>query len=121
MNKNKNLVDVDLIHSMLYNDKAYVNEFANASIESFTEFNAGFKQYLLERDMDNLRRAGHKIKPVAQMLHLDPLLEMYEASKTMIDENAPTEKLNKQAKAMDKFCNQVLFEFKLLSDQSIQE
>jgi hypothetical protein len=111
MNTNKQLVDVQLIRNMLYDDDGYVKEFANASIESFTEFRDGFKVHVLERDMDELRRAGHKIKPAALMLNLNPVIEMYETSKKLLENNASTEDLTDLVNEMETFCNRVLYEF----------
>ncbi|MEX0648052.1 MAG: taurine dioxygenase, partial [Balneolaceae bacterium] len=93
-------------------DEEYIREFAGASIESFSEFSEHFKIYLLAREMDNLKRAGHKIKPVAQMLHLEPVMETYEHSKQLLEQNASTEDLADQADKMSDFCNRVIVEFK---------
>lgn len=112
MENNKNLVDVGLIREMLYDDDNYVKEFAQASIQSFSEFKVSFKHSLLGRDLDELRRAGHKIKPVAMMLKLDPVIEMYETSKTYLAENKSTEELANLADSMDSYCDQLLIEFK---------
>jgi hypothetical protein len=115
MNIDAPLVDVELIRKMLYNDEGYVKEFANASIQSFSEFKASFKEFVLSRELDNLRRAGHKIKPAALMLNLNPIIEMYELSKKYIEENASTETLADIVGQMDAYCDQVLYEFKELT------
>jgi len=114
MTKNNNLVDVGIIRKMLYDEDAYVKEFSQASIQSFSEFKSNFKESLLSRDIEALRRAGHKIKPVAMMLNLDPVINMYEKSKTYIEENRSTEELADLANEMDLYCNQILSEFKEL-------
>lgn len=114
MGKQDQLVDVELIREMLYDDDGYVKEFANASIQSFGEFQKHFKESLLKREMDDLRRAGHKIKPVAMMLNLDQLLEMYETAKTYLEENKSTEELADLAQKMDVFCENVIAEFQEL-------
>lgn len=106
------LVDVSLVKKMLYEDESYVKEFANASLQSFSEFKESFKNFVMAREMDNLRRAGHKIKPAALMLNLNPIIEMYEASKTLLEENASTEELSIIVDQMDTYCDQVLYEFK---------
>lgn len=115
MNSNKQLVDVQLIRNMLYDDDGYVKEFANASIESFTEFRDAFKVHVLERDMDELRRAGHKIKPAALMLNLNLVIEMYETSKKLLENNAATEDLSDLVSEMENYCNQVLYEFEQIA------
>jgi hypothetical protein len=114
MDNSKNLVDFDLIREMLYHDDAYVKEFAEASISSFTEFKGHFKESLMNRDMDELRKAGHKIKPVCLMLNLNPVVDMYETSKTYLIENKSTEILSDLTRQMDQYCDQVLAEFKTL-------
>lgn len=115
MSKEESLVDIELIKKMLYNDENYIKEFANASLQSFKEFRDQFKASLLSREMDDLRRAGHKIKPVAQMLHLSPIIEMYEKSKILLTENASNQKLTELAEDMDEYCNRVLSEFRDIS------
>ncbi len=114
MAKQDQLVDEALIREMLYDDDGYVKEFANASIQSFGEFKQHFKESLLARDIDDLRRAGHKIKPVAMMLHLDPLIEMYETSKSCLEENKSTEELADLSKDMESYCEKVIAEFQEL-------
>lgn len=112
MNLDAPLVDVELIKEMLYQEEAYVKEFAAASIQSFSEFQENFKNYVLAREIDNLRRAGHKIKPAALMLHLNPIIDMYDKSKEQLEKNASTEELSKLVDSMDQYCNQVLEELK---------
>lgn len=109
------LVDVDLVKQMLYQEEAYVKEFANASMQSFSEFKESFKLHVLARDMDSLRRAGHKIKPAALMLNLNQVIDMYEKSKKLLEENASTEQLADLVNEMNTYCDQVLYEFKQLT------
>ena len=111
MAKKDQLVDEALIREMLYDDDTYVKEFSNASIQSFSEFKQNFKESVLSRDMDELRRAGHKIKPVVMMLHLDPIIEMYEKSKTYLEENKSTEELADLSRDMETYCERVIAEF----------
>ncbi|MCC5914801.1 MAG: Hpt domain-containing protein [Balneolaceae bacterium] len=117
MNYDTPLIDVKIIREMLYNDENYVKEFANASLQSFSEFKEGFNKSVNQRELDDLRRAGHKIKPVATMLHLDPLLEMYETSKTLLEENAEQKELQEITSEMDAYCSQVLSEFEEISKE----
>ncbi len=105
------VVDVKLVREMLYEDENYVKEFSNASIQSFSEFKEQFRKTLLAREMDDLRRAGHKIKPIALMLNLHPVIEMYETSKIYLQENRSTEELSDLAQKMDNFCDRILAEF----------
>ncbi|WP_083750117.1 hypothetical protein [Rhodohalobacter halophilus] len=111
MAKQRNFVDVGIIREMLYDDDGYVKEFSKASIQSFSEFQTNFKESVLARDMEELRRAGHKIKPVAMMLKLQPVIDMYEKSKDYIKENRSTEELADLTNEMDVYCDQILSEF----------
>lgn len=111
MNKKDKLVDFDVIRKMLYEDESYVKEFSEASVQSFTEFRDNFELHIKNNDLDELRRTGHKIKPVAQMLSLDDLLELYEKAKTALNQNKPDSEKEKLIEAMNSYCNQVLQEF----------
>lgn len=106
------LVDRDLVVELLYGDEEYVKEFAEASIESFSEFKENFKRYVRARDMENLRKTGHKIKPVAQIMKLDALLSMYEESKVLLEEEASDQEINNLVDKMNKYCNTLLKELK---------
>ncbi len=112
MNFNKPLVDRQIIVDLLYDDEEYVKEFAAASVESFSEFKVNFEKYLKARDMENLRKAGHKIKPVAQMMNLDDIVTMYETSKILLEEDAPDSDINSLADRMNVYCTQLLKELK---------
>lgn len=108
------LVDRQIIVELLYGDEEYISEFAVASVESFTEFKTQFEKSLRERDLENLRKAGHKIKPVALMMKLDNVISMYETSKILLEEGASEEDLLKLINNMNSYCNQLLLELKQL-------
>lgn len=110
----KPIVEKQVIIDLLYGDEDYVSEFATASVESFTEFKSKFTKSMQSRDMETLRQAGHKIKPVAQMMKLDAVITMYETSKIMLEEEAPDEEINKLVQNMNKFCTQLIEELKQL-------
>lgn len=114
MESQKKVVDRQVIIDLLYGDEEYISEFAAASIESFTEFKNQFEKNLKERDMESLRKTGHKIKPVAQMMKLDTVITMYETSKILLEQDAPDEEINKLIARMNKFCSQLLQELKEL-------
>ena len=95
-------------------DEEYISEFAVASVESFTEFRKHFEQSLKSRDIESLRKAGHKIKPVAQMMKLNAVLTMYETSKIMLEEEAPDDDIKNLIENMNKYCNELLKELKEL-------
>ncbi len=108
----KPIVEKQVIVDLLYGDEEYVSEFAAASVESFTEFKTKFEDSMQSRDMETLRQAGHKIKPVAQMMKLDAVINMYETSKIMLEEEAPDEEIEKLVQNMNKFCTQLIKELK---------
>jgi len=115
----KGPIDFQIIREMLYNDEAYVDEFCQASVVSFTEFKNNFHNNVMEEDLETLRRTGHKIKPVAKMLKLDPLLEIYEKSKLLLSESSDEEiaSLKKQyVDEMDAYCNKILEQLKKRSE-----
>ena len=110
MDANKQLVDRQVIVDLLYGDEEYISEFAVASIDSFTEFKNQFEKSLKNRDMENLRKAGHKIKPVAQMMKLEAVITMYETSKIMLEEDAPDNDIKKLIARMNAYCSQLIKE-----------
>lgn len=110
-NKDK-LVDFSTLTEMLYGDASYIKEFAEAAVTSFSEFHENYTDFLLKRDEVSFRKAGHKIKPVAQMLGLEIILEEYEHAKTLIWEEKNDEHLKTSVKKMDKICLGVLNELK---------
>lgn len=108
MSKNKDPIDFQIIKDMLYNDDAYVKEFCDASVISFSEFKSNFRRNLMDEDLETLRRTGHKIKPVAKMLKLDPLLEIYEKSKLLLMEGGDMDLKEEYANEMDLYCEEIL-------------
>eukprot|EP00039_Didymoeca_costata_P021644 m.345065 g.345065 ORF g.345065 m.345065 type:complete len:116 (+) comp25710_c0_seq1:379-726(+) len=104
------LIDFTSLNEMLYGDERYIKEFAEAAVISFSEFKTNYSKYLKARDEENFRRAGHKIKPVAQMLGLNGIIEEYENAKTLIWEEHPETDLQASTHKMDSICTQVLNE-----------
>ncbi len=98
---------------LLYGDENYIKEFAEASIDSFTEFRQHFKEALIKNDEIKLRNAGHKIKPVAQMMNLYQIVEMYEKSKDLIG-TGNQDKIKQLIREMDSYCGKLLLELKEL-------
>jgi HPt (histidine-containing phosphotransfer) domain-containing protein len=101
-------IDFQIIRDMLYDDDAYVKEFCDASVISFSEFKSNFRKNVMDNDLETLRRTGHKIKPVAKMLKLDLLLEIYEKSKLLLMEGGDPELQEKYASEMDEYCEEIL-------------
>ncbi|MEX2602265.1 MAG: taurine dioxygenase [Balneolaceae bacterium] len=111
-------VDIKLVSDMLYGEEKYVNEFAIASIDSFSEFSEHYALYLMQRDMENLRKTGHKIKPVAQMLKVDEILNEYDQAKLMLINNASDEKLQQSVDTVTSICDEVLNDFKKMAEMT---
>ncbi len=104
------IVERQIIKDLLYGDEDYLEEFVKVSIISFTEFKEKFELNLSERDLPTLRTTGHKVKPVAQMMNLYGLLELYEEAKDIIDQNKPDDELNVVLNNMNKYCTLLLEE-----------
>lgn len=111
MSSGKQKIHRDMIENMMYGEEKYIREFAEASISSFSEFKEQFSKHLLNRDMENLRHAGHKIKPAALMLNLNELMELYKFSKDQLENSADRSELKKTAEKVDTFCEQVIQDF----------
>lgn len=110
INAMSKLIDFSSLNDMLYGDDAYIKEFAEAAVISFSEFQSNYSKYLSARDETNLRRAGHKIKPVAQMLGLQLLIDEYEVGKSVLWEEKSDEELNQSIKKVDEICSKILSE-----------
>lgn len=107
-------IDLDLISELVYNDKKYIIEFAEAMEQSFTEFRDSYGKFLRNRDEKNFRQAGHKIKPVAQMLHIDEIVDEYEHAKTLIWDEKPDEELEQSAEKVEALCREIIEELEHL-------
>lgn len=118
MSSEKRLVDFTTLNEMLYGETAYIKEFSEAALTSFSEFQENYSQFLLARDEVNFRKAGHKIKPVAQMLGLEVILDEYEHAKSLIWDEKDLKDLEISTQKMDKICEQVLSELKEISQQA---
>jgi len=105
-------IDFTELHEMLYGEPKYIAEFAEAAISSFEEYKIHYEKYLLMRDEVNFRKAGHKIKPVAMMLHVQALIDEYEHAKTLIWENKDEISLKKSVERTTHIINAVLIELK---------
>lgn len=101
-------VDYDKIDDMLYGDKEYIYEFSEAAIQSFEEFSNHYAKYILEKDETSFRKAGHKIKPIAQMIGISIIVDEYEHGKELIQDGAKEEDLSISAKKIKQIINQVV-------------
>lgn len=108
-NQNKKLVDEQLIYDLLYGDEKFVKEFAEATEESFTEFAQNYRKYLLVQDETNFRKAGHKIKPVAQMLNLHMIVDEYEHAKQLLwSDESKQEDFEQSADKIDNWVKKII-------------
>lgn len=115
--KTNKYIDEDLISELVYHEEKFIKEFADASRKSFTEFRENYSKFLLKRDETNFRKAGHKIKPVAQMLNIDDIIEEYEHAKTLIWQNKDQEKLERSADKITRICDTIIAELKAIHDK----
>jgi HPt (histidine-containing phosphotransfer) domain-containing protein len=105
------------ITEMLFDDAEYVVEFCEAGVSSFDEFISNYRTHLLERNIEDLRKAGHKIKPGAKMMGADEVVDEYENAKSLIRDNAEQDKLQNSVEKMQKICDTVQSELNQLADQ----
>lgn len=112
MSENKNLIDFSGLYEMLFDEEEYIKEFAEAALDSFSQFSNDYAKYLVVRDEENFRKAGHKIKPVVKMLSVDPILDEYENAKTLLWEDRPDAELEKSIQKMQELCDRVNKELK---------
>lgn len=108
------LVNRKMIADLLFGDEEYVDPFIDASVESFTEFRDHFGQSMRLKNIENLKSAGHKIKPVAQIMKLDPIIEMYENSKLLLANNATDLDITMAIDAMQNYCDELIEDLKSL-------
>jgi len=103
-------IDFSELSKMLYGESKYIAEFAEAAMSSFREYDEHYRKYLLNRDEENFRRAGHKIKPVAQMLNVHDLLKEYENAKQLLWDQEKDELLQKSTQRTSSVISEVLRE-----------
>lgn len=115
MSTGKRYINVRDIAELVYDDDTYVREFAGAAIQSFSEFSESYNEFLLIRDETNFRKNGHRIKPVAQMLHIPEIIEEYERARTLLQENRPEEELQDSARKMTCIIDDILTELEEIS------
>lgn len=109
-------INPDKIRDMLFNDAAYVAEFCEAGVSSFDEFIDHYEKYLLDRNMEDLRKAGHKIKPGAQMMGADEVVDEYENAKELLNNEADQEELVKSVNKMKDICSTIRKELTELAE-----
>lgn len=109
-------IDSDKIIDMLFKDSDYIIEFCEAGVTSFGEFIEHYEKYLLDRNMADLRKAGHKIKPGAQMMGADEVVDEYEHAKNLLDNSADDEQLKESVDKMNSICTTIQKELSHLAE-----
>lgn len=112
MSDQNSLINFEQVNEMLDNDPEYVKEFCAAAINSFESFNEEFKQHMQNRNIENLRKAGHRIKPVAQMLDIEALTAEYEKGKNILENKESKGKIDGSIERVELLIEQVLNEFR---------
>ncbi len=100
---------------MLYGKKEYIVEFTDAAIDSFAEFNHDFNKYLTVGDLEGFRRAGHKIKPILELLGIEIMLDCYEKGKEILREENTEIGIEKIIDKVSKTTQQVIKELNEIS------
>lgn len=113
---NYQFIDADKIIDMLFKDSDYIIEFCEAGVDSFNEFIENYRIHLLDRNMTDLRKAGHKVKPGAQMMGADEVVDEYEYAKSLLNDNADDEELEKSVDKMSSICSTIQKELTHLAD-----
>ncbi len=118
MSNQEKIVDFTTLNEMLFGEAKYIKEFAEAAVISFEEFKENYTLFLIKRDEVNFRKAGHKIKPVAQMLGLNMILEEYEHAKELIWDEKPDAELGNSSQKMSAILDRVLSELKEVAENA---
>lgn len=104
-------IDRQTISELLYGEEQHIEAFTNATKKSYGEFIDQYRKHLLNQDMANLRKAGHKIKPVSEMLNLTIIIEEYEHGKSLLKDPSTTEdQLTSSVKRMEKHIEEIIKE-----------
>jgi HPt (histidine-containing phosphotransfer) domain-containing protein len=104
-------LDADKIRELLYGEEEYIRDFCEAATESFTEFKQHYEQHLLDRNEKLFRNAGHKIKPVAQMVGADEIVEEYEHGKALLLNEEPQKQLQESVQRVKNLVEEIIQDF----------
>lgn len=105
------------IDEMLDGDPEAMKEFYEAAIISFSEFCEDYKKCMKNRDLEELRKVGHRIRPAAQMLGLELVNEKYEDSKQLLMDQESDKRVTTAVNEVDKLCDKIIGDFKDKIDQ----
>ena len=104
---NYHFIEPKKIFDMLFDDSEYIIEFCEAGISSLDEFIDNFSKHLQARNMDDLRKAGHKIKPGVQMMGADEVVDEYEHAKELLRNKADSKEISDSVKKMESICSTI--------------
>lgn len=116
MNNQHSIVQFDKVSDMLDGDPAYLKEFCEAAIISFSTYREEYREHMTNRDLENLRKSGHRIKPVAQMMGIKQLIDEYKQAKKIIEEEKDDTAVKASIDRVDVICKKVLDEFREKND-----
>lgn len=108
-------IDSGKIKDMLFDDEGYITEFCEAGIKSFEEFIHNYHRHLLDRNMPDLRKAGHKIRPGALMMGAEEVVDEYETAKQLLRQDADKAELKQSVSRMRNICTTVQKELSRLA------
>lgn len=100
-------IDANKIKDMLFDDNDYIIEFCEAGLKSFKEFMESYRCNLLNCDMKELRKAGHKIRPGALMMGAEEVVEEYENAKNLMEQEADQSALVESVNKMNEICTTI--------------
>jgi hypothetical protein len=112
------LVQFDQLNEMLDDDPAYFREICEAAIMSFTYYRDDYRKSMLSNDLALLRKAGHRIRPVSQMIGVDKIMAEYENAKKLLDSDATNEHIKDSITTTESLCNQIIDEFHQKMEES---
>lgn len=109
-------IDPDKIKNLLFNDEKYIAEFCEAGVATIGEFVEHYRIHLGNRDMQKLRKAGHKVRPGAQMMGVEAIVDEYEQSKKLLQTKADETQLTASIAKMEEMCKTVQKELTHLAE-----
>ena len=109
---NDTLANFDEIDDMLDGDPEAQVEFYEAAITSFSDFCNDFKTCMSDRDLEDLRKVGHRIRPAAQMLGVTEINEKYEEAKQLLKNEETDQQVTDVIEEVDYLCNTIIDDFK---------
>jgi HPt (histidine-containing phosphotransfer) domain-containing protein len=111
-------ISPEKIKELLFNESEFVAEFCEAGLQTLGEFQEQYRTHVLDRNMNALRKAGHKMKPGASMMGADIIVHEYENVKELLKQDADLKKLQSSVEQMEKLCEAISEELNTLRKNS---